>query len=121
MAFLNDTGTVEEARDKLMIFRRAGIRESIHSFVMLVGSGSSWHDLVGASMMIFLRSSADISGKDFSAGTLLLFRTVFMSTSVCNVSNPSLIVWTFPVKNSAILSARSLLSSISGKHEDLDL
>ena len=53
MAFLKYKGTVEEATDVLVIFKRDGLRELTHFMLMLVGSASSWHYFVGSLMIFF--------------------------------------------------------------------
>ena len=63
-ACLNRSGTDEEASDVLTIFKRTGKSWSIHSFRIFVGIGSSGHDFVGASRMIFLRFSVVTGGKE---------------------------------------------------------
>ena len=71
MAFLKSEGTVPDSREVFMISTKVGNMGSTHSFTILVGMGSSWHDFVGALSMIFFRSSADMGGKYVSLGVFL--------------------------------------------------
>ena len=47
MAFLKSEGTVPDSREVFMILTKVGNKGLTHSFTILVGMGSSWHDFVG--------------------------------------------------------------------------
>ena len=53
MAFLKSEGSVPDSREMFMILTKVGNKGSTHSFTILVGMGSSFHDFVGALIMIF--------------------------------------------------------------------
>ena len=116
MAFLKSEGTVPDSREVFMILTKVGNKGSTHSFTILVGMGSSWHDFVGALSMIFFRSSADMGGKYVSLGVFLSSCDV-SSIPCCAFTSPSCNFCTFPVKKSAMSFDNSSLFSLSGKHE----
>ena len=94
MAFLKSEGTVPDSREVFMILTKVGNKGSTHSFTILVGMGSSWHDLVGALSMIFFRSSADMGGKYVSLGEFL---------SSCDVSSIPCCAFTIFVCNFCVV------------------
>ena len=88
---------------------------------MLIGSESSWHEFVGTINDYFFWDLQLILKGKILVRVSVMFCTRLASASGCTMASSSRIFSTFPVKNSTILSARSVLSSILRKHDDFDL